>query len=80
MATKLYSMVTYFKQLPGIKLLTLWSCGLARTRDKLKPLYNHSSSAYGHQPWHCDELSRGNPFFIVTSPFNHVVLLRHMTN
>ena len=31
--------------------MTLWSRGLARSHDKLKPLYLYYYSPYGHQTW-----------------------------
>ena len=31
--------------------IVLWSHGLARSRDKWKPLYLHYQSAYGNQTW-----------------------------
>ena len=35
--------------------VTLWSCVLTRSHDKLKPFYLHYNNAYDHQTWlNCD--------------------------
>ena len=41
-------MVTCFD---GLLPMTVLSRGLVRSRDKLKLLYLHYRSAYGHQTW-----------------------------
>ena len=51
MSTKLGKMVTYHEVLLHIELLNLWSRILARSHDKLLPLYVQYCSAYGHQTW-----------------------------
>ena len=56
------------------------SCGLERSRDKLKPLYLHYHKAYDHQTWIVGDLTCEASIQIVTSSFNHVVLLDHTTN
>ena len=56
------------------------SSGLARSRDKLKPLYLHYHIAYGHQNWQDDNLPSSIPAYKVTWPFDYVVLQDHMTN
>ena len=38
--------------------MTLQSRGLARSHDKLKPLYLHYHNAYDHKTWHGGELPR----------------------
>ena len=53
MATKLGRMVTYLEGLP-IKSSAL---GVAKSRDKLKPLYLHYHSAYGSQAWQDADLT-----------------------
>ena len=40
------------------KRMTLQSRGLARSRDKLKPLYLHYHNAYDHKTWHGGDLPR----------------------
>ena len=46
MTTKLGRGVTYHEGVPPI---TLESCGLARSRNKPKPLYLQYHNAYGHK-------------------------------
>ena len=41
---------TYLDGLLPVKLL-VWLRGLARSRDKLKPLYLNYYSTYGHENW-----------------------------
>ena len=54
MAITLGRVVTYNEGLlpvlqdQTLSLLTLWSGGLAQSRDKLKPLYLPYHTAYGH--------------------------------
>ena len=58
--------------------ITLWSRGLARSRDKWKPLYLYESG-YSHQIW-----KNGNLLWRLMLkgiwPFDHVVLWDHVTN
>ena len=54
---------------------TFWSHGLARSLDKLKPLYFHCQSAYGHLTW-----LRSSYPFNATITFGHVVLPDHVRN
>ena len=57
MATKVIdTMVTYFAGLLIINNLTVWSRGLARSRDKQKPLYLYCQSVFGHQILQDDNL------------------------
>ena len=53
---------------------TLWSCGLVRSRDKLKTLYLHYHNAYGHKTRQDDVLPWVTSTHEVTWPYNHVVL------
>ena len=53
LATNLSRMITY---LAGL-FLNLWSCGLARSSDKLKQLYLYYYSGYGHQTWQVSDLT-----------------------
>ena len=48
-ATKLGRMVTYLNELLLLMSHYLFSCGLTRSCDKLKPLYLHFQSPYDHQ-------------------------------
>ena len=59
MAIKPDRVVTYFKAF-------LESLGLARSRDKRKPLYLHYHSDYNHQTWQVDDLHWGAPSYKVT--------------
>ena len=54
--------------------MTLWSGGLTRSRDNLKPLYLHKDSTYGHQTWRYGDLTWGVPSHKVTRFFDDVVL------
>ena len=60
--------------------MTLWLRGLARSRDKLKPLYVQYHSAYDHQSWY----NRGLPWETLNQTalkhFDHVFLKDHVTN
>ena len=78
MVTKLDRMVTYLDGLPPMKLLDPRSRGLARSRDKRKPLHLHYHRAYGLQTWQVGDLPQEAPIKIATQTFNHVVLLDHM--
>ena len=60
--------------------MTLWSCGLARSRDKLQLLYLYYYSAYDHQTWHYGDYFWGSPSHNVTRPFGQVVLQGHVIN
>ena len=51
---------------------TQWQRSLARSRDKLKPLYLHYYSPYSHQTWQGDDISCGVPTQEVTWSFNYV--------
>ena len=46
---KICRIITYFVSSYLQSRITLWSRGLARSQDKLKPLYLHYHSAYGYQ-------------------------------
>ena len=59
--------------------MTLWSRGLVRWRDKLKSLYLHYHSAYGHHISQDGDLYWWTPAHKVTWPPGHVVLWDHMT-
>ena len=63
---------------PAHKVSCHWSYSLARSSDKLKPLYLHFLNTYGHQTWWFGDLSWGAPIQLVLWPFNHVVLLYHV--
>ena len=54
--------------------MTLWSGGLTRSRDNLKPLYLHKDSTYGHQTWRYGDLTWGVPSHKVTRFFDDEVL------
>ena len=51
MTAKLGRSVTYNDWVPLIKSLNTLSRVLARSRDKLKPLYLYYYNAYGHKTW-----------------------------
>ena len=53
---------------------------MSRSLDKLKTLYLHSQSANCHETWQDGDLSWWAPTHNVTRPFDHVVLLDHVTN
>ena len=48
--------------------MTLWSRDLVRSRNKLKPLYFHYPSAYGHETWQNDDFAWWAPTYNVTWP------------
>ena len=50
-ATKLDMMVAHLDGLLPTKFHNPLSRDLATSRDKLKPLYLHYDSAYGHETW-----------------------------
>ena len=60
--------------------MTIWSRGLARSREILKSLYIHYYSAYGYQTWQDGNLPWWAPAYKVTWPFDHMVLQDHVTN
>ena len=51
MDTELGRLVTYHWELPTIKSHDTESCGVPRSRGKLKQLHLHNPCAYGHQNW-----------------------------
>ena len=53
---------------------TLWSHGLARSRDKMKPFYLYYHNVYGHQTRQGCDLPWRTPTHKGTSSFDHVVL------
>ena len=57
----------------------LWSCGIARSHDKLKSLYLHYHSGYSHQTWQISDLSWGTSNNKVNY-FDQIVLQSHVTN
>ena len=59
--------------------MTLWSLGLTRSRDKLKPCL-HCHSAYGHQTWQDADLLWGAPSHEVTWPLSYVMFQDQVTN
>ena len=59
--------------------ITLWSRCFVRSRDKVKLLYLHYLSAYGHQTLQDDNLSWFAPVYKETWFFDHVVLWDHVT-
>ena len=80
MATKFGSMVTYLGGLLAIKPNDLLVTGFARSCEKLKPLYFHYHSAYGHYTWQDGNLLWRTPTRKVTWPFHIVFLQDHVTN
>ena len=60
--------------------MILWSRGLARSLDKLKLLYLHYSSAYGHQTLSDSEIFWGAPNHKLLLIFDHVALLGYVKN
>ena len=48
----------------------IWSGGLVRSRDKLKPLYLHYHSAFVHQSWQDGDLPWRNATHKVSWPYN----------
>ena len=79
-ATKFDRIITCLDGLIPIKAMTLWSHGLARSRDRLKALHFLYYSACDHQTWHGGDLPWGASIIIVTWLFNHVVWLDHVTS
>ena len=60
--------------------MTLWSCDLARSREKIKPLYLHYHNIYGHQTSKDGDISWQAPNHKVIQGFDHVVLQGHAAN
>ena len=78
MATKLGWMLTYFDGLLPITSQGSWSFGLAKSRDKLNPLYLLYFSAYGQQT--CKLLTYFEGLFSYGhKTLNQVVSLEHVT-
>ena len=69
--------MTYLERLPPIKFLShgliIRSCGKPKT-------YLYYCSAYEYQALQGGDLPWQAPSIIVTSPFNHMILLQHVTN
>ena len=61
------------------KLGTMLSA-LARSCDKVKPLYLYYHSAYSHQTWVGGNSPEWTPTLKVKGPFDHVVLRIHVAN
>ena len=78
-AIKLGKVVLYNEKLLSIKPKTLWSCGLARSSDKLITFhlyYYKTSSHCGKVVSYYQEL----PPTEIIQPFKHVVYWDHLTN
>ena len=60
--------------------MTLWLHGPVRSHGKLKTLYLHYHSVYGHQTCQDGNLPWLTPAYKVTSPFDYGVLQNYMTN
>ena len=60
--------------------MTLWLRGLTESRDKLKSLFFHYHSSYGHQTWRDANLLLRTPANKFTWSFDLVVLQDHMAN
>ena len=78
MATKTARMVNYLQVSYSWSYLNLWLHGYAKSRDKLKPLYLHNHSAYGHQIWQYGDSLWETLIDKVTWPFDFVVLQDHV--
>ena len=59
--------------------MTLWFHDVARSRERLKPLYLHYHSVYGHQIWWDGNLPLGALNHKAVQRSNHVVLQGHVT-
>ena len=59
--------------------MTLWSRGLMRSRDKLKPSYLHYHDLYNHQIWQDDNFPWWPCVYDITWPFDQVALRDHVT-
>ena len=84
-AGKLWRMVTYRDGLLPISCCpqsrrTLWLQGLARSHDKLKPLYLYYHDAYAYQAWQECDLQWGGPTHTFRWPFDHMVSWDHVKN
>ena len=60
--------------------MTLWSHGLTRWRDKVKPLYCLYHSAYGQETCYDGDLPYNALTHKVARPFGHVFLLDPLAN
>ena len=60
--------------------MAIWILSLARSRDKLKPVYLHYHSNYDHQIWQGNDLPWADFTHKVAQPFVHMVLLEHMAD
>ena len=58
--------------------MTLWSHDVAWSRERLKPLYLHYHSVYGHQIWWDGNLPLGALNHKAVQRSNHVVLQGHV--
>ena len=56
-----------------------WSRGLARSRDRLKPLYLHWHNVYGHQTCSDGDIPCQTVNHKVIRNFEHVILQGHVT-
>ena len=57
-----------------------WLCGLARSCNKLKSLYFHYHNIYSQKNCRDDDFSLVASTYKVRWPYNHMVLLDHVTN
>ena len=84
MATKLDRVVTYHEGSDPWNHMTLWSCCLARSRDKLNSNETqtelHYQSVSDHQTWYDGSSPWWAATHKVTWLFDHVVLQDHVTN
>ena len=60
--------------------MTLWSLGLRRSRDKLKPIYLDYYSSYSRQTWENGDLPWEVSTHKVIWRFDYVALQNHVTN
>ena len=77
-ATTRERMLTYLQRLPPVKLhgsLVTLSCKIV----KLKLLCLHYYNAYSHGTWQVGDFPWGVSLLIVTSLFNHMILLDDLT-
>ena len=58
--------------------MTLWSHGLAKSCEKLKPLYLHNHNAYGHKAWQDVDFPWASSSHKVTWPYTLVNLWDHV--
>ena len=66
MPITLGGMIIYLDGLLAIKARELLRRSLARSRDKLRPLYLEYHIAYGHQTWKDGDLPSADPTHDVT--------------